>query len=46
LSYEAELELLAEVYSIALESYRRRRKEAAKIVCGNGSEEEAQKATS
>jgi len=30
LSYEAELELLAEVYRLALEAYRKRKREAQK----------------
>jgi hypothetical protein len=41
LTYETELELLAEVYQRALESYRRRKKEAETAVARRTAEQEA-----
>jgi hypothetical protein len=41
LTYEAELELLAEVYQRALEAYRRRKKEAQAAIARRTAEQEA-----
>jgi len=41
LTYETELELLAEVYQRALESYRRRKKETETAVARRTAEKEA-----